>query len=94
MKKILKKLFSYQEFENDKELLKIRIDTEAKYDSAPLSDEALGFAYGGTNTNLQTGMIVSFKIGNEIKSGKILEINGSQVNIEGFGLININQINQ
>lgn len=94
MDKLLKKLFSYQEFENDKNLLKLKEETEAKYNSLLLNDDDLAYAYGGTNTNYQSGQIVNYKVGNEIKTGKIVQVNNNQVLIEDFGWISISQICQ
>lgn len=93
MEKFLKLIFSYQEYEKDAELLKIKTETEDKYDSCLLSDEELGFAYGGRpETDSLVNITISFNTPNGVKQDIVLQENDTQVLTSSNGWINKSDI--
>ena len=88
MDKKLKTLFSFQEFIKDPELLSLKEETEGKYGTL-LTDSELELAFGGQgDQTIIINSIVSFNTKDGIKQGKVIDINPSQYNIEGYGWIN------
>lgn len=93
MEKKLKALFSYQEYEKDPELLKMKLDTEDKYDTCLLTDEELSFAFGGKqDEDSLLNTIVSFNTQDGIKTGTVIEIKGNKLLIDNFGWIDVTDI--
>lgn len=96
MKKKLKSLFEYQEFENDLELNTLLEEVEDRYSGyTALADSELETATGGLTdkeNNLKIGDTVTYNSENTTKTGIIEQINENMILVNGEW-ISINQIN-
>lgn len=93
MDNLLKTLFSYQDYEKDPDLLRLKEETEDKY-SGLLTEDELAFAVGGNSEYSILEKEVKVKIGGTELIGKIVDIKPDMVLVDTVGWVDRKNIFQ